>query len=162
LQKWRINVKNFSWDMLCIWTGLSCVACKDPFPWVCLWHHKQKCYWIEPFSMSMPAVLQCVWVANPRFLVQLQVWNGVWRGSCPSCLNAQASKKKKRKHKFWIHLLLNSRQEQGIFSTVFNDLRNDKSKFSVISECHSAPWTNFSCISEMIFLDQTQTWYVFL
>jgi hypothetical protein len=38
-------------------------------------------------------------------------------------------KKKKRKHKFWIHLLLNSRQEQRIFYTVINDVRNDKSKF---------------------------------
>jgi hypothetical protein len=37
-------------------------------------------------------------------------------------------KKKKMKNKFWIHLL-NSRQEQDIFYTVFNDLRNNKSKF---------------------------------
>jgi hypothetical protein len=38
-------------------------------------------------------------------------------------------KKKKRKHKFWINPLLNSRQERGVFYTAFNDLRNDESKF---------------------------------
>jgi hypothetical protein len=38
-------------------------------------------------------------------------------------------KDKKRKHKFWIHFLLNSRQECGMFYIAFNDLRNDESKF---------------------------------
>jgi hypothetical protein len=38
-------------------------------------------------------------------------------------------KKKKRKHKFWIHPLLNPRQERGMFYTAFNDLRNDGSEF---------------------------------
>jgi hypothetical protein len=38
-------------------------------------------------------------------------------------------KRKKRKHKFWIHPLLNSKQERGMFYTAFNDLRNDESKF---------------------------------
>jgi hypothetical protein len=38
-------------------------------------------------------------------------------------------KKNKRKHKFWIDPLLNSKQERGMFYTAFNDLRNDKSKF---------------------------------
>jgi hypothetical protein len=37
--------------------------------------------------------------------------------------------KKKRKHKFWIHSLLNSRQERGVFYTAFNDFRNNDSKF---------------------------------
>jgi hypothetical protein len=37
--------------------------------------------------------------------------------------------KKKRKHKFWIHPLLNARQERDMFYTAFNDLRNDESKF---------------------------------
>jgi hypothetical protein len=36
-------------------------------------------------------------------------------------------KKNKRKHKFCIHPLLNSRQERGIFYTAFNGLRNDES-----------------------------------
>jgi translation initiation factor 2 alpha subunit (eIF-2alpha) len=38
-------------------------------------------------------------------------------------------KKNKRKHKFWMHILLNSRQESGMFYTAFNDIRNDESKF---------------------------------
>jgi hypothetical protein len=37
-------------------------------------------------------------------------------------------KKNKRKHKFWMHPLLNSRQERGMSYTVFNDLRNYESK----------------------------------
>jgi hypothetical protein len=40
----------------------------------------------------------------------------------------QKFKKKKRKHKFWIHPLLNSRQERGMSYTAFNDLRNYESK----------------------------------
>jgi hypothetical protein len=38
-------------------------------------------------------------------------------------------KKKKRKHKFWTHPLLNAKQERGVFYTTFNGLRNDESKF---------------------------------
>jgi hypothetical protein len=38
-------------------------------------------------------------------------------------------KKNKRKHKFWIHPLLNSKQEHGMFYTPLNNLRNDESKF---------------------------------
>jgi len=32
-------------------------------------------------------------------------------------------------NKFWIHPLLNSRHERGVFYTAFNDLRNNESKF---------------------------------
>jgi hypothetical protein len=38
-------------------------------------------------------------------------------------------KKNKRKHKFWMHLLLNSKQERDMFYTAFNGLRNDGSEF---------------------------------
>jgi hypothetical protein len=38
-------------------------------------------------------------------------------------------KKNKRKHKFGIHPLLNSKQERGAFYTAFNSLRNDDSEF---------------------------------
>jgi hypothetical protein len=38
-------------------------------------------------------------------------------------------KKKKRKHKFWMHPLINSRQERDMSYTVFNGLRNDGSEF---------------------------------
>jgi hypothetical protein len=37
-------------------------------------------------------------------------------------------KKKKRKHKFWIHPLLNARQERCMFYTASNDLKDDESK----------------------------------
>jgi hypothetical protein len=38
-------------------------------------------------------------------------------------------KNKKRKHKFWTHPLVNSRQERDMFYTAFNDLRSDESMF---------------------------------
>jgi hypothetical protein len=38
-------------------------------------------------------------------------------------------KEKKRNHKVWIHPILNSRQECGMFYTAFNDLINDKIKY---------------------------------
>jgi hypothetical protein len=38
-------------------------------------------------------------------------------------------KNKKRKHKFWIHPLLNARQDHGMLYTAFNDLRNNESQF---------------------------------
>jgi hypothetical protein len=44
-------------------------------------------------------------------------------------LHKKLKRKKKRKHKFWIHPLLNSRQEHGMFYTAFNDLRNDDNNF---------------------------------
>jgi hypothetical protein len=38
-------------------------------------------------------------------------------------------KKKKRKHKFWMHPLRNSRQERSMLYTALNELRNDESRF---------------------------------
>jgi len=58
--------------------------CKDPFPRACFWRHKWEGDWSEPFSTSVFVALQRVWEGNPRFPVQLPVWNRVRRGSCLS------------------------------------------------------------------------------
>jgi hypothetical protein len=70
-------------------------ACKSPFPRACFWRHKWERDWSEPFSTSVFVALQRVWIANPRFPVQLQVWNRVLRGSCPSSVTAQDIKEER-------------------------------------------------------------------